>query len=71
MSTQDHSQNAPQPTSAGQGSRIPGPASVTITDVKVIPHPRFPGHWAILVDGHLYGKFDRRALAIAYAVTRV
>ncbi len=55
----DHSQNAPQSASAGRQC------------VKVISHPRFPGFWAILIDGSLYGKFERRALAVAYAVTRV
>jgi len=40
-------------------------------NVKVIQHPNFPGFWAILIDGSLYGKFDRRELAVAYAVTRV
>jgi hypothetical protein len=40
-------------------------------NVRVVPHPCFPGFWAILVNGSLYGKFERRALAIAYAVTRV
>jgi len=66
----DHSQNAPHSSSAAQGSRNPAPAPAAII-VKVIRHPRFPGCWAILINGSLYGKFDRRELAVAYAVTRV
>jgi hypothetical protein len=38
--------------------------------MKVIPHPIRPGHWTILIDGGIYGCYERKALAIAVMLTR-
>lgn len=38
--------------------------------MKVIPHPRRPGFWTILIGNSIYGEFDRRELAIAIMLTR-
>jgi len=38
--------------------------------MKVIAHPTRPGFWTILIDGSIYGCYDRKALAIAVVLTR-
>ena len=38
--------------------------------MKVIAHPTRPGHWTILIDGGIYGCYDRKELAIAVMLTR-
>lgn len=38
--------------------------------MKVIAHPLKPGFWTILIEGAIYGCFDRRELATAYMLTR-
>lgn len=42
--------------------------------MKVIPHPRKPGHWTICVTDEngsaIYGVYARRELAVAVMLTR-
>jgi hypothetical protein len=38
--------------------------------MKVIAHPSRPGFWTILIDGGIYGCYDRKELAIAVMLTR-
>lgn len=38
--------------------------------MRVIAHPTVPGCWTILIDGGIYGCYDRKELAIAVLLTR-
>ena len=37
--------------------------------MTVIAHPTKPGYWTILIDGAIYGAYDRRSLAVARLLT--
>jgi len=37
--------------------------------MRVIAHPTKPGFWTIVIDGKIYGAFDRREIAVAHMLT--
>ena len=37
--------------------------------MKVIKHPIRPGFWTILINGGIYGCYDRKSLAISILLT--